>query len=215
MSATRISPVHAALAVRDAHWWERNGMRVARQLRDDDSARAAVLGLVDLSHLARTGFKGPGAAALLQSLGHELPDPNAWKPSANGGLIARLATSEFFVEDLNGNATVTAIERALAKPPEGVCPVPRQDAALALTGSRVNELLVQTCNVNFQEVSGEVVVMTMMVGVAVQALRQTIGGVACQRIWCDPSFAPYLWNTLAEIAEELGGGPVGTQVLVS
>jgi sarcosine oxidase subunit gamma len=214
MSATRVSPFHGALAVRDAHWAERDGMRVARQLRDDDSARASVLGLVDLSYLARTGFKGPGAAALLHSLGHELPPPNGWKPGASGGLIARLATSEFFVEDLNGNATVAAIDRALARPPADVCPVPRQDAALALTGSRVNELLVQTCNVNFQEVGSGAVVLTMMVGVAVQVISQTIGGIACQRIWCDPSFAPYLWNTLAEIAEELGGGPVGTQVLV-
>jgi len=214
MSAMRVSPVHSALAVRDAHWAERNAMRVARQLGDDDSARASVLGLVDLSHLARTGFKGPGAAALLQSLGFELPPPNGWKQSVSGALIARLATSEFFVEDLNGSATVAAIDRALAAPPEGVCPVPRQDAALALTGSRVNELLAQTCNVNFAQVGDEVVVMTMMVGVAVLAVRQTISVHACHRIWCDPSFAPYLWNTLAEIAEELGGGPVGTQVLV-
>ncbi len=214
MSAMRVSPFHGAPAVRDAHWSERNGMPVAFHLGDDDFARASILGLVDLSHLARTGFKGPGAAGWLEGLGFDLPPPNGWKPSTAGGLIARLATSEFFVEDVTGTGTVATIDRELAQLAEGVYPVPRQDAALALTGSRVNELLVQTCNVNFLDIGEQAVVMTLMIGVAVLVVRQTIGGLGCHRVWCDPSFAPYLWNTLTEIAGELGGGPVGARVLV-
>ena len=29
------------------------------------------------------------------------------------------------------------------------------------------------------------------------------------QIWCDPSYGPYLWETLLEIVREKGGGPVG------
>lgn len=214
MSATRISPIFAAIAAHDAQWTERNRMRVVQQLRDDDGARAAVLGLIDLSHLARAGFKGPAAPSWVRTLGLALPSPNAWEQLDGGGVIARLATTELFVEDAAEGRTVAAIEAALAEPVEGVYPVPRQDAALALTGSRVNELLAQTCNVNFADVEDRSVVMTLMIGVPVLVIRQTIGRRPCHRLWCDPSYAPYLWNTLAEIAQELGGGPVGIRVLV-
>jgi sarcosine oxidase subunit gamma len=214
MSATRVSPLVEALAAHDAQWAECNGMRVLRQLRDDDSARAAVLGLLDLSYLARAGLKGPAAPDWIQAQGLALPPPNAWEELAGGGVIARLATTEFFVEDAAEGGAIAAVNAALAAPVAGVYPVPRQDAALALTGSRVNELLVQTCNVNFPDVDDQSVVMTLMIGVSVLVIRQTIGKRPCYRVWCDPSYAPYLWNTLAEIAQELGGGPVGIRVLV-
>jgi sarcosine oxidase subunit gamma len=214
MSATRTSPFFEALAGHDARWAERNGMRVASELRDDDSARAAVLGLVDLSHLARTGFKGPAAPEWLQTLGVALPEPNTWQEPPGGGVIARLAATEFFVEDGADGGMAGAIERTLVEPIPDVYPVPRQDAALALTGSRVNELLVQTCNVNFQDLEDQSVIMTLMIGVPVLVIRQKAARRPCHRIWCDPSFAPYLWNTLAGIAQELGGGPAGIRVLV-
>lgn len=214
MSATRISPLYDALAAHDAQWAERNGMRVVAQLRDDDSARASVLGLIDLSHLARTGLKGPAAPDWIQAQGLALPPPNAWEELPGGGVIARLAATEFLVEDAAEGRAVGAINAALAEPVAGVYPVPRQDAALALTGSRVSELLVQTCNVNFPDVDDRSVVMTLMIGVSVLVIRQTLGKRPCYRAWCDPSYAPYLWNTLAEIAQELGGGPVGIRVLV-
>jgi sarcosine oxidase subunit gamma len=98
-----------------------------------------------------------------------------------------------------------------------VYPVIRQDAGIALVGRRVNELLVQTCNVNFQELDSEsrTVVMTMMAGVAVLVIRQDHQNLPGFRIWCDPTYAPYLWETLTGIAAELGGGAIGTGGLLS
>jgi sarcosine oxidase subunit gamma len=44
--------------------------------------------------------------------------------------------------------------------------------------------------------------MTLMAGVSVLVLPQNLGGTAgaetIYRIWCDPSFGSYLWETLAE-----------------
>ena len=64
-------------------------------------------------------------------------------------LVARLARSEFFLEDrLGGNAVSNDCSTTLAPAP-GVYPVLRQDAALVLRVQSVNDLLVQTCSVDF------------------------------------------------------------------
>jgi sarcosine oxidase subunit gamma len=48
--------------------------------------------------------------------------------------------------------------------------------------------------------------MTQMIGVSVLAIRVADEPLPRYRIWCDSTFAPYFWETLAEIAVELGGG---------
>ena len=46
--------------------------------------------------------------------------------------------------------------------------------------------------------------MTLMIGVGVLVLPQ-IGATtdAVYRIWCDPSFGPYLWSELEEIVTRI------------
>jgi sarcosine oxidase subunit gamma len=47
--------------------------------------------------------------------------------------------------------------------------------------------------------------MTLMVGVGVLVLPQRrADGVTC-RIWCDPSFGTYLWETLEEVIQKMPG----------
>jgi sarcosine oxidase subunit gamma len=138
-------------------------------------------------------------------------EANRWLPLASGGVIARLGRSEFFIEDGAGGTNVSNIQTALGNGASGVYPVIRQDAGIALTGSRVNELLLQTCNVNFAalQTGAREAVMTQMIGVSVLAIRVADEPLPRYRIWCDPTFAPYFWETLAEIAVELGGGVMG------
>ncbi len=145
-----------------------------------------------------------------------MPDAaNRWGELAGGGVIARLGRSEFFLEDGPRGNAAQRIKAALATGTEGAYPVIRQDAAFALLGPRSNELLVQTCNVNFRALAEREAVMTQMVGVGVLAIRQDRGPLPCLRLWCDPTFAPYLWQTLSDIAVELGGGVVGSEGLLS
>jgi sarcosine oxidase, subunit gamma len=143
MTASRRSPVHDRLEAAGARFVERNRMPVASRLGDADEDRAKVLGLADVSHLAKTGFKGSNAAAWVRSQGFELPEPNAWADVEGGGLLARLANSEFFLEDGEHGSTAARLRTLLGEPVSGVYPVLRQDAGFALTGERVNELLVE------------------------------------------------------------------------
>jgi sarcosine oxidase subunit gamma len=218
MNAIRTSPLHDRVAALNPQWDVVRGMRMAAGLAADETAARASVAVADLSCLDKAGIKGPGAATWLENLGIAVPaQANAWTGLAGSGVIARLGGSEFFLEDGATGDTASRVRDALGTGIAGVYPVIRQDAGIALVGKRVNELLVQTCNVNFQELgsASRTAVMTMMVGVAVLVIRQDYQNLPGFRIWCDPTYAPYLWETLAGIATELGGGPIGTLGLVS
>ena len=147
-------------------------------------AAVARLGIADVSATARYGCKGPGTVAWLESLSLPVPpQPNSWLPLDGGGLIARLGFTEFMIEGPD---------------------------ALIVGGSRLDELLRQTCNVNFRPLDPATrpVVLTSMVGVGVTVIPEVRKGLPAARIWCDGTYGHYLWETLLGIAVELGGGNV-------
>jgi sarcosine oxidase subunit gamma len=216
MNAARHSPVHAQLAALLPQWQERRGMSVASRIANDDATKLDAVALADLSFLPRFGLKGPAAEQWLKGRSMDLPARvNGWVSLPGDGVIARLGRSEFFLEDGAAADAVGAIRDALGSGTPGVYPVIRQDAGFALAGTRANELLVQTCNVNFEEFGSEegIAVMTQMIGVSVLAIRINKKNVPCYRFWCDPTFAPYFWETISEIAGELGGGVIGVDSL--
>jgi sarcosine oxidase subunit gamma len=162
--------------------------------------------LTDLSRLPKCGFKGPGAPQWLTQLGLPLPQrPNAWLPLEGGGIVARLGRTEFFLEDGADGQAVARATAAFSGGAADVYPVIRQDAGLLLAGNRCHELLAQTCNVNFAglDPAQREAVMTQMVGVAVLAVHAGPDPSAGYRIWCDPTYAPYLWETLSDVAADL------------
>lgn len=211
MSALRQSPLHMATATLQPEWGECYDMPTALQFDHADSQRMAVLGIADLSCLPRHGLKGPGCVDWLLAQGMVMPDVNSWAPLAGGGLIARLGKTEFMLEDGFGGNVVQYLQTQLADRSPGVYPVLRQDAALVLTGTIVQQLLRQTCSFNFMTLALESrpLVLTTMVGVAVTLLPQTTADGVVYRIWCDGTFGEYLWDTLLGIAKELNGGAVG------
>jgi sarcosine oxidase subunit gamma len=212
-SSQALSPVHDALVALSPVWRHTGATpAVVSAFNKNDADRAAILGIADYSHLPRVGAKGPGAAAWLAGFSLQLPaQANSWKAIPNGGLIARLGRSEYLIEA--NSSMVDAI--MLASRTSGVYPVLRQDATFALCGSRVNELLLQTCNVDFRILTADPtrVVLTSMAGVGVTILLTQIGSTSCYRLWCDGTYGIYLWQILNEIAQELGGGCVGLDAL--
>jgi sarcosine oxidase subunit gamma len=171
--------------------------------------------MTDASCLPRLGVKGPQAETWLRGQGVRVPEGvNSWHRTDEGVLVARLARTEFLLEDKLAGAAVQRLRDALAPAP-GIYPVLRQDAALALAGQRLNDLLVQTCNVSFKSYApGEgAVVMTSMVGVSVLVLWDQVHTGPLFRLWCDGTFGPYLWETLLGIARADGGGAVGLRKL--
>jgi sarcosine oxidase subunit gamma len=51
--------------------------------------------------------------------------------------------------------------------------------------------------------------MTQMIGIPIIAIAVPYFRMPAYRLWCDPSFGHCLWHNLADIAAELGGGPLG------
>jgi sarcosine oxidase subunit gamma len=161
----------------------------------------------------RVGIKGPRAAELLAELGIAVPAvPNTWAPlrmqdrDDSSSVVARLGFTEFFIEE-RGEATGVEALTQLAHG-AGAYPVLREDTALVLGGKSAADALAQVCNVDFAalDLSQRPVVMTLMVGVGVLVLPQlSHEDGAIYRIWCDPSFGPYLSETLEEVVQKIPG----------
>jgi sarcosine oxidase subunit gamma len=210
MTPHRISPIAPLLQSLNGEWREINEMPALVAL--PDAMDCQTLCLADLSCLTRFGVKGAGASAWLESYSVSVPNrPNTWLPLPEGGIVARLGLTEFLIEDGLHSHIAPQLTTACQSPPEKVYPVLRQDAAIALSGAAVNELLLQTCNVNFRalSLSDRPVVLTSMVGVTVTILPGERDGLPFYRVWCDGTFGAYLWRTLMAIAQELGGSAVG------
>ncbi len=210
----RVSPLHGCISTLRPTWTTICRMLAPYSfaaMEDEDRARRR-LGLCDVSCLERFGLKGPAAEEWLTSRGVRPPaEINRWEPLHSGGIIARIGANEFFIEDgIHGNLAAT-LGDALVRGTSGVYPVLRQDAAIVITGREVGVLLTQTCSFDPSgfEVSERLVVMTSMVGVDVSMICNSTGGVPCYRVWCDGTYGPYLWNTLLQVAVELGGAAIG------
>ncbi|MBW4691475.1 MAG: hypothetical protein KME27_06865 [Lyngbya sp. HA4199-MV5] len=209
----RLSPMHDILQSLDGSWRDLYGMPTLMET-SNDSAIATHLGIADVSCLTRFGVKGANAADWLLSQGITTPDrPNTWNPLPDCGIIARLGLTEFFIEDSLHSQLALRLMENCQQPPARVYPILRQDAAIVLCGSEVNELLLQTCSVNVRALSlmERPVFLTSMIGVSVIILPGERNGQSFCRIWCDGTFGVYLWQTLSAIVAEIGGGVVGVE----
>jgi sarcosine oxidase subunit gamma len=162
----------------------------------------------------RFGCKGPLAEAWLHERGFDVPQPaNSWVHSDDGVLVARLATSEFLVEALQGVAPrMTGAVQTLQDPAArriGLYPVLREDYVFELAGARANQALLETCNVNFAplaaaaQASAGPLIMTMMIGVGATIIVRPAAQDRSYTIWCDPSFGHYLQSTFENIIKQL------------
>jgi sarcosine oxidase gamma subunit len=51
-------------------------------------------------------------------------------------------------------------------------------------------------------------IMTLMIGVAVTVVPQGNAAQRRYRIWCDPSYADYLWSSLLDVAQPYLSGDI-------
>jgi sarcosine oxidase, subunit gamma len=157
--------------------------------------------------LRRFGVKGARAAELLRQLEIELPEPNCWSALRSGdredswNVVARLGTTEFFIEEDGDAAGIAALEKLAGDGGPGAYPVLREDFAVVLGGPRAPDVLAQVCNVNFAALPPNALVMTLMIGVAVLVVPQERDGLV-YRIWCDPSFGSYLKSELEKMVNQ-------------
>ena len=160
----------------------------------------------------RFGFKGAGAPAWCARQGMPLPVVhNTHSPIDDGGLVARLGLTEFYVEHPELDAIErlrNALGRGVQTAEGGVYPVLRVDAGMVLGGQLAPDVLLQVCNVNFGALDpgARPLVMTGFAGVSVLVFPVRGAGGVEYRINCDPTFAPWLWRTLREIVDQSAEG---------
>jgi sarcosine oxidase subunit gamma len=200
------SPVAHAQASASAKWEVINGMSTAVE-----DSRKKILGVTDVSCLARYGVKGPNAAQWLLERGIAIPsNPNAWTLCEQKTLVLRLGGSEFLMEDQLGGSVCSRLANDIARVPN-VYKVPRADAAFIITGSETLNLFSEICALDLREksLSAQALIMTQVTGISATIIRQTYNGEPVYRIWCDGTYGTYMWEVLIEIATEMGGGAVG------
>jgi sarcosine oxidase, subunit gamma len=159
----------------------------------------------------QAGCKGPNAAGWLAGLGFAVPSaPNSYSLASDAPqqlVIARLGFSEFFLEQGAAGDAVRRLAATMAESPPGVYPVLREDCGWLLSGTEAEAMLAEVCNVNFASLDllARPVIMTLMIGVAVLVVPQMANACPRFRIWCDPTFGPYLDESLGKVVTECGG----------
>jgi sarcosine oxidase subunit gamma len=192
-------------------WTEVQGMAAALRFSDldrEDRLRER-LALADLSCLPRLGLKGAGVLAWLLENGLQTAGAlYAVTPIEDDGILVRIDREEVILEDGIRGQAVSRIRNRLSANPPGVYRVERPEASFLLTGSRADDVLCQTCGHDFRESEGQVV-LSRVAGVSCRLLQVEVSGIAGLRIWLDPSYSVYLWETLLSIVREDGGDAVG------
>lgn len=208
---SRISPVAEAVAALRPRSAVLRDMRVALDYGDParEAEHLSRLALCDASLFPRIGVIGKAASDWLAGMGVSVPgaihETLALEPD---GLCQRLGRHEFVIEDGLEGTMVERLARALGTGSDAVYPIEHQDAQLWLSGERAPEVLAQTCGYDFRT-PGDALVFTRIAGVSCSVLHQAHVDAPHFRLWLDPTYAEYLWETLLEIVREMGGGPAG------
>lgn len=214
-SVTRLSPLNDALqhAVHgSARWGELHGMPIVLDFGDSaaETAKAQTLALADASALPRVVIKGPSAAEFLRSQNVAIPAEILQFTSLPGsGFIGRTGGSEFFLEDGPESDTVARTETALGSSGQGVYRVLRQDASILLCGTRGAELLRQLSAYDFAAAPADRLTFTRVANLSCMALARRLNDIPVWQFWADGTYGLYLWETLLEVAHELGGDAIG------
>jgi len=193
---------------------------IAGAYHGDEQAQARRCGLVDLTPLARTGFRGNNAAAHLQNAGWPVPaQPNQLAQTAAGELVLRLSQREFWVLGALADAGAAIDVLNAAPRPDTACyPLFCRDshAWLLLSGEHCAAVMAKLCGVDlrvaaFAEGS---IAQTSVARINAIIASHRVNGVPAFSILCDSGYLSYLWDVLLDAMDEFGGAPVGTQSLM-
>ncbi|MFP6847454.1 MAG: sarcosine oxidase [Pseudomonas sp.] len=187
----------------------------------DERQTAAQCGLLDLSNLARVGFRGAAAAAYLEAHGYELPKAaNLAVSQADGGHVLRLSQTEYLLLGslLDAGARISQDEAAWVPDDSANYLLPRQDshAWLLLSGQESAAVMAKLCGVDLRPESFPAgsVAQTSAARINVIIANLPQAELPCLHILCDRASAHYLWGALLDAMEEFAGQPVGLDALL-
>lgn len=195
---------------------------VSRYDDQDEAAQLARCALLDLSNLARVGFRGVDAAAHLHAQQFELPSvPNRCVVQNDGSSVARLSQTEYFLLGSlqDAGARLQALEADWQLSEKGCYLLPRQDshAWLLLTGEHVSEVMAKVCGVDLrqQAFAPGAVAQTSVARMSAIIINGSQPDLPLFHILCDRASAQYLWGALLDAMQEFGGKPVGVDALLA
>ncbi|WP_221796417.1 sarcosine oxidase subunit gamma [Oceanobacter mangrovi] len=199
-----------------------SGSSVVKRVDANDAARAQKAGVVELTMLPRTGFRGNATAEWLAGQEYPIPvRPNLAAACAEGNWVLRLSQREYWLlanpNDL-GKA-ISELPTSMTETPAGCYPLFCMDshAWLMLTGEHVGEVLSKLSAVDMREQHFPLgsIAQTSIARVNAVMVRQQINGLPAISILCDVASSDYLWTVLMDAVQEFDGGAVGIDVLRS
>ncbi|KAA8735030.1 sarcosine oxidase [Acinetobacter qingfengensis] len=176
--------------------------------------------LVDLTNLARVGFRGTDSAAYLQNLGYQLPETaNTAVQQSNGEWLARLSATEYLIlGTLNDfGVHVTDIEQNWQMTEQGNYLLPRQDshAWLQISGQYIVDVMAKLCGVDLSPaafISGQVA-QTSVARINCIVINASTD-IPKFYMLCDRASALYLWHVILDAMTEFEGQVVGVNTLI-
>lgn len=177
--------------------------------------------LIDLTHLARVGFRGADSATYLKQEGFELPEfPNTFVIQTDGSIAARLSAFEYMLlgsfkdfgerlAELERNWTMDQCANYL---------LPRQDshAWIQLTGESIAFVMAKLCAVDLSSESFAVGQIVQTSVARINAIVMNVSDAQAPKfnILCDRASSLYLWNVLLDAIAEFDGKAIGIQGLL-
>jgi sarcosine oxidase subunit gamma len=195
---------------------------VSRYAEQDESAQLGRCALLDLSNLARVGFRGVDAAAHLHAEQFDLPTaPNRCVMQGDGSNVARLSQTEYFLlgSFQDAGARLQKLEDQWQLSEKGCYLLPRQDshAWLVLTGEHISSVMAKVCGVDLRQQAfapGDVA-QTSVARMSAIIINGSQPDLPLFHILCDRASAQYLWGALLDAMQEFGGKPVGVDALLA
>lgn len=194
---------------------------VAHYGEHDESPQLQRCALLDLTNLARVGFRGAAAAEYLTARGYQLPEaPNRALTQSDGSHVARLSQTEYLLLGSlrDAGARIAAEEAAWQFGAAANYLLPRQDshAWLLLTGEHIAAVMAKLCGVDLRAEAFPVgaVAQTSAARINVIIVNLPEGELPCFQILCDRASASYFWDALLDAMDEFGGQPAGIDALL-
>ena len=208
-STEKRSPLHHWHASHCDNWCQLGETPLPRQFAaaEEEQSAAGELALCDLSGLPLLEAKGPGARAWLAARNFPVPDAiYEGTSTSEEGWITRTGSEEFLLRGAPGSKLS---ELAGSEPAGEVLITSRQDAIFLVAGSRIGELMAQTCGLDYTSLPRERTHLSRVAGVSCGLVKDQLRRMPVCWLWLDPSYALYLWEQLAQITGDLEGTVVG------
>lgn len=200
-----------------------NNALVVAQYQDlsKEKEQLTKLGLIDLSAVARIGFKGSDTPEWLSAQGIALPNnPNQAKRLDDATLVAKLSTNEYlFLSDVTTNNSKVCEQLKFWQIEDNklcyLLPRDQSHSWFLLTGKHTIQMMSKICGVDLADKATphHGVVQSSVARVNHIIIKDNIANTECIHLLSDSTFAEYMWFCLLDAMQEFCGKAIGVNAL--